>query len=73
MQKRRTGAENRGDNDVVVASTGVIGQPPPLGPIKDAMPALAGVASTGGSGDAAEAIMTTDGASRSPCASFDRR
>ena len=47
-------------NDVVVASTGVIGQPLPLGPIKDAMPALAASLSTGGSGDAAEAIMTTD-------------
>ena len=47
-------------NDVVVASTGVLGQPLPLGPIKDAMPALAASLSTGGSGDAAEAIMTTD-------------
>jgi len=46
--------------DVIIASTGVIGQPLPLEPIAAAMPAL--VASLSGKGglDAAEAIMTTD-------------
>ena len=46
--------------DVIVASTGVIGQPLPLAPITSAMPALAASLSETGSADAAEAIMTTD-------------
>ena len=46
--------------DVIVASTGVIGQVLDVTPIKEGMPALVeGLSSTGGS-DAAEAIMTTD-------------
>ena len=45
--------------DVVVASTGVIGQPLDVTPIKNAIPAL--ISSLGDrSGDAAEGIMTTD-------------
>ncbi|WP_308754410.1 bifunctional glutamate N-acetyltransferase/amino-acid acetyltransferase ArgJ [uncultured Anaerotruncus sp.] len=47
-------------DDVIVASTGVIGQPLPLGPITAAMPSLAASLSEAGSADAAEAIMTTD-------------
>ena len=47
-------------DDVIVASTGVIGQPQPLGPITAAMPSLAASLSEAGSADAAEAIMTTD-------------
>ena len=46
--------------DVIVASTGVIGQPLPIEPIEAAIPGLAGSLSTEGSSDAAEAIMTTD-------------
>ena len=46
--------------DVIVASTGVIGQPLPVEPIVEAMPRLAGELSRGGSLRAAEAIMTTD-------------
>ena len=46
--------------DVVVASTGVIGQALPIGPIENAMPALAAALSANGSEDAAKAIMTTD-------------
>ncbi len=46
--------------DVIVASTGVIGQVLDVTPIKEGMPALVeGLSSMGGS-DAAEAIMTTD-------------
>ena len=46
-------------NDVIVASTGVIGQKLDITPIRDAMPALcAGLSRDGGL--AAEAIMTTD-------------
>ncbi len=46
--------------DVVVASTGVIGQPLDLAPIKRAIPALVEGLSCGGSDAAAEGIMTTD-------------
>ena len=46
--------------DVVVASTGVIGQPLDLSPIVNAMDALTSGLNTDGSNDAAEAIMTTD-------------
>ncbi len=46
--------------DMVVASTGVIGQPLPLDPIVEAIPSLAACLSEDGSADAGEAIMTTD-------------
>ncbi len=46
--------------DVVVASTGVIGQPLPIGLIEKAAPPLAASLSENGSLDAAKAIMTTD-------------
>ena len=47
-------------NDVVVASTGVIGQPLKLDPIAAGLPALADGLNSDGSTAAAEAIMTTD-------------
>ena len=48
------------DSDVVVASTGVIGQPLDITPIAEGMEQLhAGLSLTGGQ-NAAEAIMTTD-------------
>ena len=46
--------------DVIVASTGVIGQRLDVTPIADAMPALASSLSPAGNDDAAAAIMTTD-------------
>ncbi|MBE6807011.1 MAG: bifunctional glutamate N-acetyltransferase/amino-acid acetyltransferase ArgJ [Ruminococcaceae bacterium] len=46
--------------DVVVASTGVIGQPLDVTPIKEGIPALIESLSTDGSDTAAEGIMTTD-------------
>jgi len=46
--------------DVVVASTGVIGQPLPIEPIASHISELAAALSCDGSADAAEAIMTTD-------------
>lgn len=46
--------------DVIVASTGVIGQPLPIQPIAAGVGPLAAALSKDGSGDAAEAIMTTD-------------
>ena len=47
-------------DDVIVASTGVIGQPLDIKPIKNGIPALAEALSESGSEAAAEGIMTTD-------------
>ena len=47
-------------SDVVVASTGVIGQPLDIEPIAAGIPALVQGLKADGSGDAAEGIMTTD-------------
>ncbi len=47
-------------DDVIVASTGVIGQPLPIQPIIEGMPALYAAVHDAGSQEAAEAIMTTD-------------
>lgn len=46
--------------DVVVASTGVIGQPLDITPIANGIPELVSGLCAGGAGAAAEAIMTTD-------------
>ncbi|MGN1020870.1 MAG: bifunctional glutamate N-acetyltransferase/amino-acid acetyltransferase ArgJ [Aristaeellaceae bacterium] len=46
--------------DVIVASTGVIGQPLDIAPIAEGMAPLAAALSPDGSRDAAEGIMTTD-------------
>ncbi|MBR7092664.1 MAG: bifunctional glutamate N-acetyltransferase/amino-acid acetyltransferase ArgJ, partial [Clostridia bacterium] len=46
--------------DVVVASTGVIGQPLDITPIQNGIPALVGGLSAAGGAAAAEGIMTTD-------------
>lgn len=46
--------------DIVVASTGVIGQPLDIEPIKNGIPELVGALSEDGSKQAAEGIMTTD-------------
>ena len=47
-------------SDVIVASTGVIGQPLDISPIASGMPMLSSALSYNGGSDAAEAIMTTD-------------
>lgn len=47
-------------SDVIVASTGVIGQPLDVEPIRAGMPELVRALSRNGSADAAAAIMTTD-------------
>lgn len=47
-------------SDIVIASTGVIGQPLPLAPIAAGMAPLAASLSEQGSAQAAEGIMTTD-------------
>ncbi len=53
-------ALNIDPSDVVVASTGVIGQPLSIEPIKSGIPALVAGLSTDGCDAAAEGIMTTD-------------
>jgi len=53
-------AMNISKSNVVVASTGVIGQPLDMTPIKNAMPELVNGLSYDKGSDAAEAIMTTD-------------
>ncbi len=53
------------ENDVIVASTGVIGPSIDLAPIEAGMPGLAAALSADGHTDAAEAIMTTDTVKRS--------
>ena len=47
-------------SDVIVASTGVIGQVLPIEPIANSVKTLAEALSATGSNDAAKAIMTTD-------------
>ena len=53
-------ALNMAAEDVLIASTGVIGQPLSIDPIAEGMPALAAGLSVEGGKAAAEAIMTTD-------------
>ncbi len=57
--------------DVVVASTGVIGQPLSIEPIKNAIPALCASLSRDGSVYAAEGIMTTDTKLKEVAVSFE--
>ena len=58
-------------SDVIVASTGVIGQPLDIAPIENAMPALKSALSGDGSDAAAEGIMTTDLAKKEIAVSFE--
>ena len=58
------------EKDVVVASTGVIGQPLDITPIAEGMEALKKGLSYEGSKDAAEAIMTTDTISKEVAVEF---
>lgn len=57
--------------DVVVASTGVIGQPLDITPIKNAIPSLVKGLSESGSAAAAEGIMTTDTKMKEIAVSFE--
>ena len=58
-------------NDVIVASTGVIGQPLSLDPIKAGMPQLVSELSYDGGMSAAQAIMTTDTFAKSVAVQFE--
>ena len=60
MSKMAADALSIDPTDIVVASTGVIGQPLPLEPIAAGIPSLAASLSVDGSDAAAEGIMTTD-------------
>ncbi len=57
--------------DVVVASTGVIGQPLDITPIVNGIPALVSELSVDGNHSAAEAIMTTDTVSKEVAVEFE--
>lgn len=57
--------------DVIVASTGVIGQKLDIEPIREAMPELARQISPQGSKPAVQAIMTTDTAEKEIAITFD--
>ena len=57
--------------DVVVASTGVIGQPMTIEPFEKGIPALVKDLSKDGSARAAEAIMTTDTVKKEVAVSFE--
>ncbi len=58
-------------NDVIVASTGVIGQPLDITPIQHGIPALVEGLSSEGSDAAAEGIMTTDLAKKEIAVEFE--
>ena len=58
------------EDDVVVASTGVIGQPLDVTPIKNGLPALKGALGNN-SAEAAEGIMTTDTVKKEIAVSFE--
>ena len=57
--------------DVIVASTGVIGQPLPIAPIAAGIPVLAAELSADGSDSACSAIMTTDTKLKSVAVEFE--
>lgn len=59
------------DAEVMVASTGVIGEHLPLGPFEEGLPLAVERLSTDGGADAALAIMTTDTCSKEAAVSFD--
>ena len=58
-------------NDVVVASTGVIGQPLDIGPIAEGIKMLTPELSYNGGSDAAQAIMTTDTIAKEVAVEFE--
>lgn len=62
---------NIDENDIIIASTGVIGQPLPIEPVKASMGALKESLSLKGSPDAASAIMTTDTKLKEAAISFE--
>ena len=70
MSKLAADAVSISENDVIIASTGVIGQRLDLTPIAEGMKPLAEGLSENGGLDAAEAIMTTDTISKEVAVEF---
>ncbi len=66
-----SGATGIDKNDIIVASTGVIGQRLSLEPFENSLPSLASLLSENGSEAAAEAIMTTDTVKKELAYSFN--
>lgn len=58
-------------DDIIVASTGVIGQPLPIEPVENGMPQLVKELSADGGHSFAEAIMTTDTVSKEVAVEFE--
>ena len=71
MSKITAEALNINPDDVIVASTGVIGQPLDINPIKNGLGALIAGLSENGSADAAEGIMTTDTVKKEVAVEFE--
>ena len=71
MSQTTASALNISPSDVVVASTGVIGQPLPLEPIQAGIPQLAASLSAQGHSDACQGIMTTDTVVKEIAISFE--
>ncbi len=71
MSQTTASALNISPSDVVVASTGVIGQPLPLEPIQAGIPKLAASLSAQGHSDACQGIMTTDTVVKEIAISFE--
>ncbi len=64
-------ALNISDNDIVIASTGVIGLPLEIGPFEKGMPELIKSLSYDGSDSAAQGIMTTDTVKKEVAVEFE--
>lgn len=71
MSSLAAGALKIKADDVVVASTGVIGQPLSIDPIAHGIPELVSSLSVNGCDDAAEGIMTTDTVEKKVAVSFE--
>ncbi len=71
MAKLTAETLNIDEDDVIVASTGVIGQPLDITPIKEGLPALKASLGANNSQEAAEGIMTTDTIKKEVAVSFE--
>ncbi len=71
MAKLTSDALHISQDDIIVASTGVIGQVLDIEPIQKGMPALVSALTYDGSSDAADAIMTTDTKQKNIAVSFE--
>ena len=70
MSEKTAAALGIAAQDIIVASTGVIGQPLDIAPIESGIPALVSALSADGDAAAQEAIMTTDTVPKSAAVEF---